>query len=82
MSIYLKDEATSMAVRKLAKLRGTTLTEAVRAAVKEALEKEEWPRIVEARLQAIKKLQDEIANLPRTGLQADTAFYDEMWGDD
>lgn len=81
MAIYLKDEATSRAVRKLAKLRGTTLTDAVRFAVSEALAKEELPRTAAAKLKAIKAIQAEIAKIPRTGLVADKAFYDDLWGE-
>jgi antitoxin VapB len=81
MTIYLKDEATSKAVRKLAKLRGTTLTEAVRLAVQEALEAEEQPRKVEEKLQALQALQAEAAKLPRTGSTADKTFFDELWGE-
>ena len=33
MGIFIKDPETDKAVRKLAKLRGTTLTEAIRYAV-------------------------------------------------
>jgi antitoxin VapB len=81
MTIYLKDEATSKAVRKLAKLRGTTLTEAVRTAVVDALAKEHKPKRRDRVLEKLKVLQDKIAKMPRTGLQADKAFFDELSGD-
>jgi hypothetical protein len=83
VSIYLKDEATSKAVRKPAQLRGTTLTEAVRVAVKEALEKEEPPQIFEKRLKAIKALQEEVRKMQGQGKSrpADKAFFDDLSGD-
>jgi antitoxin VapB len=81
MTIYLKDEATSKAVRKLAKLRGTTLTEAVRSAVAEALSKENEPKRRERVFNEIKALQDKFAKRPKTGLKADKAFFDELSGD-
>ena len=81
MTIYLKDEATSMAVRKLAKLRGTTLTEAVRLAVAEAIAKEHQPKRRDKVLEKLKVLQDKIAARPSTGLKADKAFFDELSGD-
>jgi antitoxin VapB len=83
MTIYLKDEATSKAVRKLAKLRGTTLTEAVRLAVQEALAKEdESNRRLHIR-KAIQDAQERLASLPKVGKgqPADKTFYDELSGD-
>ena len=81
MTIYLKDEATSQAVRKLAKLRGTTLTEAVRGAVAEALAKEtEEKRRLKIR-EAIRRIQDKVEKLSKPGgLPADKAFYDDLSG--
>ena len=80
MTIYLKDEATSNAVRKLAKLRGTTLTEAVRFAVAVALEKESEPERRKKVMDAIRAAQDEFAKFEKTGLKADKAFFDELSG--
>jgi antitoxin VapB len=81
MTIYLKDEATSKAVRKLAKLRGTTLTEAVRTAVAEALAQEGEANRRKKLLNDIKVLQDKFAKLPSSGLLADKAFFDDLSGD-
>ena len=81
MTIYLKDEATSRAVRKLAKLRGTTLTDAVRFAVGEALAKESEQNRRQKLLNDIKALQDKFAEHPKSGLVADKAFFDELSGD-
>jgi antitoxin VapB len=81
MTIYLKDEATSKAVRKLAKLRGITLTDAVRSAVTEALAAEAKPHRREKVLDDIKALRAEFAKYPKTGLKADKAFYDDLSGD-
>ena len=41
MSFYVKDPATDKAVRKLAKLKGKTLTEAIRDAVEKELQAQE-----------------------------------------
>ncbi len=81
MTIYLKDEATSKAVRKLAKLRGVTLTEAVHSAVSDALAKENEPKRRKKILDALRELQAEFAGRPSTGLKADKAFFDDMSGD-
>ena len=83
MTIYLKDEATSVAVRKLAKLRGTTLTDAIRGAVAEALANEGKSNRQMNIRKAIRDTQERLASLPKIGegLHADKAFYDELSGD-
>lgn len=80
MTIYIKDPATDRAVRKLAKLRGVSLTEAIRLAVKQALD-EVRPRTPADRLKSIRAIQDEFARMPKSGLKADKAFFDELSGD-
>ena len=70
MSIYVKDPATSQAVRKLAKLRGVTLTEAIRLAVDE---QERWEKLNE--------LVKRDSSRPDTGFKADKAFYDSLYED-
>jgi antitoxin VapB len=77
MSIYLKDEATSKAVRKLAKRDGLTLTEAVRRAVNRelAIGSDQHDGT------ALRELQDRFASFPATGHAADKAFYDSLYED-
>ena len=77
MSIYIKDEATDAAVRKLAKLKGLSLTEAIRLAVESELIAEAKKKPV---AEFIKEIQDRIAARPATGLEADKAFFDELSG--
>jgi antitoxin VapB len=75
MSIYLRDEATSKAVRKLAKRDGITLTEAVRKAVMKELSSD-----VEAGEDvALRKLQAIFASHPLTGKKTDKKFYDSLY---
>ncbi len=81
MTIYLKDETTSKAVRKLAKLRGTTLTEAVRTAVAAALAAEAKSSRSKKVLDELAELRAEFAKRPNTGLKADKSFFDELSGD-
>ena len=83
MTIYLKDEATSKAVRKLAKLRGTTLTEAVRMAVQEALAKEDGSARSERVRKAIAVARARLEKLPKVTnpMPADKIFFDELSGD-
>jgi antitoxin VapB len=79
MSIYVKDPATDRAVRRLAKLRGVTLTEAIRMATEEALARS-MPRKKDNFLAKVRELQDELAKYPRTGLKADKDFFDDLSG--
>jgi antitoxin VapB len=77
MSFYVKDPTTDKAVRELAKLKGTSMTEAIRQAVEKELNRE-WRKTLPQRLEA---LAQEFAKLPRSGLKADKAFFDELSGD-
>lgn len=78
MGIFIKDAATDKAIRKLAKLRGTTLTEAIRGAVNRALEEEKTSDVDEA---AVDALIAKVASWPKTGLKADKEFYDSLYED-
>ncbi len=77
MGIFIKDPATDKAVRKLAKLRGTTLTAAIRNAVLKDLSED----VSIDEDAALKKLQDKFASYPPTGLKADKAFFDSLYED-
>ena len=79
MSIYIKDPATDKAVRELAKLRGLSLTEAIREAVERAIGAEKAQQKDEF-LSKIRELQAEVARWPDTGLKADKAFFDSLSG--
>ena len=77
MAFHIRDPRTDATVRKLAARRGIGITEAVREAAEEALERDQsklslWERTAD--------LRAEIASWPRTGKKADKAFFDEMWG--
>jgi antitoxin VapB len=77
MTFYVKDPATDKAVRKLAKLKGITLTEAIRSAVEAELEREKS----EFNEKAIDAIIAKVASWPDTGLKADKAFYDSLYED-
>ena len=77
MGIFIKDAETDKAVRKLAKLRKTTLTEAIRSAVLKDLAAVQ-PDAEDALLA---ELQRKVAALPDTGLKADKEFYDSLYED-
>lgn len=77
MAFHVRDPKTDALVRALAKKRGIGITEAVREAVENELEREAnkqslWERTADIRA--------EVASWPKTGLKADKAFFDEMWG--
>jgi antitoxin VapB len=79
MAFHVRDAATDKAVRRLAKLKGKTLTETIREAVEREYERvrSEIPLI-----ERLKPIQDELRALSRPGgLPADKAFFDELSGD-
>ncbi len=76
MGIYVKDPKTDKAVRKLAKLRGSTLTEAIRCAVEAELAREKDEE--QENEAAIDRLIAKVASWPDTGLKADKEFYDSL----
>ncbi|MGQ7793732.1 type II toxin-antitoxin system VapB family antitoxin [Faunimonas sp. B44] len=76
MAIHVRDPETDSLVRRLARRKGVGLTDAIREAVANELEREEkalslWDRTADIRA--------DIASWPRTGLQADKAFYDSLY---
>jgi len=80
MAFHIRDEATDLAVRKLARLKGKTLTATVREAVEHEYEQEygadDFMEAVRAAQMAFQALG------PPTGLLADKAFFDELSGED
>ena len=79
MAFHIKDRATDAAVRRLARLRGTTITETVRDAVERAYAEE--ARKVPL-LQRLRPIHERFAALCRPGgLPADKAFFDELSGE-
>jgi antitoxin VapB len=78
MTFYVKDPATDKAVRRLAKLKGKTLTETIREAVeKEYASSKDTKGVAEM----LDELAERFSAFPRSGLQADKAFFDELSGD-
>jgi antitoxin VapB len=78
MTFYVKDPATDKAVRKLAKLKGKTLTDTIREAVEKEYQSSKATQSIAEKLDA---LADRFSGAPRSGLQADKAFFDELSGD-
>jgi antitoxin VapB len=78
MALHIKDPSATAAVRRLAAERGISLTDAVRAACLEALERDATAKPVADRVAPILALLDA---LPETGEHADKAFFDAEWDD-
>jgi antitoxin VapB len=75
VAFHVRDPETDRLVRELATREGVGLTEAVKLAVREKLEAAKrapslWERV--------RPLQEALARYPRTGLEADKAFYDSL----
>lgn len=79
MPFHVRDEETDTLVRELARREGVGLTEAVKLAVRDKLDQKD--EAIARKLAAMRAISDEIARLPRTGLKADKAFFDELSGD-
>ena len=79
MAFHIKDQDTDRALRRLAKVKGKTLTDTVREAVEHELERER-ERI--PLIERLKPIQDQFAAISKPGgLPADKAFFDELSGD-
>ncbi len=77
-SLYIKDERTSALVDQLARLRGTSKTEAVRSAVEAELARSRRATTPRERLEDFYRRYP----LPESsGRPADKAFFDELSGD-
>jgi antitoxin VapB len=78
MAFHVRDQETDTLVRQLAKEEGVGLTEAVKLAVRERLKTRENKVPL---LDRIRRIQQEIARYPETGLKADKAFFDDLSGE-
>jgi antitoxin VapB len=79
MAFHVRDEATDKAVRRLAKLKGKSLTETIREAVENEYER---TRSAIPLIERLKPIQEEFRRLSKPGgLPADKAFYDDLSGD-
>jgi antitoxin VapB len=78
MPLHIKDETAAKAVRRLARVRNLSLTDTVRIACEEALERDDRARPIAERLADI---HARLRAAPRTGRKADKAFFDREWGE-
>jgi antitoxin VapB len=79
MALHIKGAKAEDAIRKLARLRKVSLTEAAGAAAEEALKRDRSLLSVEERLAEIHAA---IRAAPDTGVKLDKKFYDDLWGED
>ena len=83
-SLFIKDPVTAGRVERMAKRLGTTKTDAVRRAF-DALEEQLEPQKGQIRsgslLDHLNAWQEANPLPPPTGLKADKAFFDELWGE-
>ena len=78
MAFHIRDRTTDHAVRRLARLKGKTLTETVREAVVHEYDREKSRTPLIDRLRPI---HEHFAALCRPGgLPADKAFFDDLSG--
>jgi hypothetical protein len=81
MAFHVRDPATDLAVRSLAKLKGKSLTATIREAVENEYEEECKRRDVPL-IEQIKHIQDWVKSRSKgPGLPADKAFYDDLSGE-
>lgn len=78
MALHIRDPETDRLVRTLAERKGIALTEAIKLAVGNELQRDDAMPSLRER---IRPIQERIASYPPTGLEADKAFYDELSGD-
>lgn len=78
VSILIKDPDAEAAIRQFAAETGQTLTAAVKDACRAALERKREARPLIDRLAP---LLARVAAVPDTGLRADKAFLDELYGE-
>jgi antitoxin VapB len=78
MAFHIRDTATDLAVRRLARLKGKTLTETVREAVeREYAGISETPPLIDR----LRSIQAEFVALKRPGGRpADKVFFDDLSG--
>jgi antitoxin VapB len=75
MALSIRDKETDAAVRRLAALKKKGLTETVREAVENELQRIQSRSTLMERIEALHRRMDKY---PRTGKKADKAFYDSL----
>jgi len=83
MAIHIRDPKTDALVREVARRRGIGMTEAIREVFEEVVKRDQQVARSKADdLRArLKPLLDKLDAMPRTGLKADKAFFDDLSGE-
>lgn len=79
MAFHIRDDQTDALARELARRTGKGLTESVRLALEGELRRRDDD--LARRRAAIDAFMAEMDALPKTGLKADKAFFDQISGD-
>ena len=77
-TLKIRNERVAALAAKLAAIRKSSKTDAVRQALENELARIESGKPLAERL---RPLQDRIASRPSTGLEADKVFYDDLSGE-
>lgn len=75
MPLNIRNEEVNRLAEELAEKRHVTKTEAVKLALVNELQRGQDQKTTRER---IKEIQDYVASFPKTGLEADKAFYDSL----
>lgn len=78
MPFHVRDAETDTLVRELARAKGLGLTDAVKLAVRNELQRAAEAAPLRERL---RQIAAPLADYPPTGLAADKKFFDELSGD-
>lgn len=76
MAFHVRDPETDHLVRELALRKGVGITEAIKLAVSDVLQREAG--VVQARRRRSRDFLARLDKLPRTGFVPDKAFYDDL----
>ena len=77
MTLHIQDPETDTLVREVARLRGEEVTQTIKSVFDAELKRQKAKLPLRER---VRPIQDEIASWGKTGLVADKAFFDDMWG--
>ena len=75
MALSIRDKETDAAVRRLAALKRKGLTETIREAVENELQRTQGGTTLIKRVEALHR---ELSKYPRTGRKVDKAFFDSL----
>lgn len=78
MPLNIRSEEVNLLAERLATRMHMSKTAAVKLALENELKREDAKLPM---LERIREIQERFSRFPRTGLEADKAFYDELSGD-